>query len=156
MKTIPLSQGRFALVDDIDYESLSSHKWCMGKYYAMRTVRAEGNDTTIAMHRQILSFPSGKEIDHINGNQLDNRRSNLRTCTHSENQRNSKRRKNNKSGYKGVCWCSSGNKWKVQLRDNGKVKCIGFFTCLIKAARAYDKAAKEMYGEFAWLNFPEE
>jgi hypothetical protein len=96
-------------------------------------------------------MPSGV-IDHINGHKLDNRIINLRACTVGENLRNCKMRANNTSGYKGVSWARSANKWKVQLRIDGKSIYIGLFDDKIKAALAYDEYSLALYGEFAKTN----
>ncbi|GAG28472.1 unnamed protein product [marine sediment metagenome] len=108
------------------------------------------------MHRMILGVEKGVDVDHINGDGIDNRRFNLRACLRSENGRNRRLSKNNKSGYKGVCWNKSCNKWVAQIKYNYKEYSLGCFFCIIKAAKAYDKAAREYFGEFARTNFPEE
>ena len=95
-------------------------------------------------------------VDHINGNPLDNRKSNLRICTNAENQRNRGVNKNNTSGYKGVCWAKQNKKWKARIKHNGKLIHLGYYKDKEEAARAYDKKAKELHGEYAYLNFPDE
>jgi hypothetical protein len=106
------------------------------------------------MHRQIANPPDGKEVDHINGVTLDNRRENLRVCSHSQNMHNRRlRQKNNKSGYKGVHWLARTKRWVAEIRVNGKSRHLGYFTEKTDAARAYDTAAAECFGEFAHLNF---
>jgi hypothetical protein len=93
--------------------------------------------------------------DHINGNGLDNRKCNLRTCSNTNNQRNSKLRADNTSGYKGVSWTKNKNKWIVHIKVEKKQIYLGVYTCLIAAAKAYDRAAKEHFGEYANTNFKE-
>nr|WP_268987487.1 HNH endonuclease [Providencia alcalifaciens] len=94
-------------------------------------------------------------IDHIDGDKLNNRIENLRICTHNQNQHNQGIRASNKSGYKGVSWMKSVKKWHAQICCNSKVTHLGLYTCKIEAAKAYDEAAKQLHGEFAWLNFPD-
>jgi len=163
MKKIDISTKKFpntfTLVDDSDCEELNKYKWHAhepkeNKLYAQRGIKANGKWTTLLMHVAILGSVNGKEIDHRNGITLDNQRSNLRHCTQAENAKNRKINANNKCGFKGVCWEKGANKWRSQIRLDGKVIHLGLFTCLIKAATAYDSAANKYHGEFARLNFP--
>lgn len=147
MKKIPLTQGKFAIVDDVDYERLSKFKWYCHCGYARRM----GDGKAIHMHREILSPPDGFIIDHANGNRLDNRRENIRICTFAQNTQNAERRSDNSSGYKGVSW-HTNKKWRTQIIVNGKVTHVGMFSNIIDAARAYNEAAIKYYGEFAKLN----
>lgn len=149
MKLIPLTQGKSTVVDDDDYELLSLRKWHYLKigYAARRT-----EEQYIYMHREIMSAPTGMEVDHINGDGLDNRRSNLRVCTHAENMRNRKLAKDNTSGYIGVTWNKERSKWQSQIGVSGKNINIGCFPAIEDAARAYNEAAKKYFGEFARLN----
>ncbi len=152
MKEIPLTQGKVAIVDDEDFEWLSQWKWHyhnMG--YAVRTT-ARPNQTHILMHREICGLHSSLEFDHINGNGLDNQRSNLRACTHSQNIQNSKVRKDSGSGFKGVFYLSKVHKWEACIRVNGKRKHLGRYLNPEMAACAYDDAAHEFFGEFARTN----
>lgn len=159
-KQIALTQGKFAIVDDMDFEVLSKFKWyawCMrGAFYAMRNIRKEdGKKTTIAMHRQILGeYRSGVHIDHVNHNTIDNRRCNLRPCDNQQNHFNMKT-KTGSSRFKGVCWDKSRQKWTCSIAKSGKSIHIGRFIDEIEAAKAYDIKAKDLHGEFALLNFPE-
>lgn len=157
MKQIELTQGEVALVDDADYDDLMKYKWCLIQktdtlFYACRNNWYDGKSHNITMHQQILGFIKGMEVDHRDGNGLDNRRSNLRHCTHQENTRNQKLNKNNKCGFKGVYWGKALKKWRVAINVNGEVIRLGGFFCVIKAARAYDAAAKKYFGEYARLN----
>lgn len=95
-------------------------------------------------------------VDHINGNGLDNRRANLRLASHAQNHANSQKRKGKSSPYKGVSWSRSGAKWMATIRSAGKTTYLGVFTNPIEAAKAYDRAASEIYGEFARVNFTQE
>jgi hypothetical protein len=157
MKKIPLTQGLYALVDDEDFEYLNQWKWYAAKqgndFYAFRQEYFPSlkKQKTVRMHREVMSDDE-RDLDHIDGNGLNNQKINLRFCSHRQNHQNRKHHKNTSSPYKGVSWHYSG-KWKSQIMVNGKVVHIGLFTSGEEAALAYDKAAKESFGEFARLNF---
>ena len=160
-KRIPLSQGKFAIVDDADFDWLSQWKWSYNAHkrtdYAVRAIGRHTDQVTIYMHRIIANPPSGKETDHINGNGLDNRRCNLRACTRSQNHMNRRKQANCSSQYKGVSWDKARQKWWVQIsKCHGGIHRIGRFDDEEKAARTYDRFALEYFGTFAHLNFPEE
>jgi hypothetical protein len=129
MKEIQLTQGMKALVDDEDYEFLNTFKWCANKigstFYAA-TGLADGR--VFHMHSLILQKTSGYEIDHINRNGLDNRRSNIRLVTRSDNNRNSKIRSDNTTGVKGVYYNKTNNNWYARIAVNKKWKYIGSFS----------------------------
>lgn len=155
---IPLTQGKYAIVDTEDYDWLMRWKWYAIKsvhtFYAGRYVSTEkGRQRKSKMHRVILGVPKNMEVDHESHYGLDNRRSNLRRCTRQQNQRNRKLNRNNKSGFKGVAWCKAKNIWQSYIRINGKTKHLGHWTCIVKAAKAYDTAARKHFGEFAHTNF---
>lgn len=151
-KLIPLTQGQNAIVDVEDFQFLSRFNWfTTKKLYAAR--HNKGNPTEF-MHRVILSCENGERVDHRNHDTLDNRKVNLRKSTPMENQHNSLRRRDNKSGYKGVFWRKDGQNWMAYIRTKGKLIHLGRFHSAEDAARAYDTAAKNYFGEFAHLNFP--
>ena len=174
VKKIKLTQGKEAIVDDEDYDRLNEHKWCANreyymnkdKFYVVRRAPRDSNEfgKQIRMHRVITNAPKGMQVDHINGNPLDNRKDNLRVCTQQENCMNRRHRTDNKSGYKGVCYVKKpkdminelSKPWHAQLKFNQKHIRLGMYKTKEEAARAYDKKAIELFGEFAHLNFPEE
>ncbi len=152
MKVIPLSRGAVAVVDDEDFDELSKYSWYLHPASTnLYAARNEGN-RAIMMHDQIMNPPNGMEVDHIRGLTLDNRRSELRICTHAQNQRNMRLPRSNKSGYKGVHFSKAAQKWQAGLRVDGKTLYLGVFADIIDAARAYNDAATKHYGEFARLN----
>jgi hypothetical protein len=152
VREIPLTMGKVALVDDDDYERLNKHKWHAVKhrntYYARRTE----NKKTIAMHREILNMEKGTICDHINRNGLDNRKQNLRICSHSQNNKNRTLPKSNTSGYRGVYWGPRLKKWEAYIKSDGKLRIIGRFAKKEEAAEAYNKEAIKLNGNFAQLN----
>lgn len=152
-KQILLTKGYSATVDDEDFEWLNQWKWFAmslrngNLLYAGRAVRGEdGKQHTLLMHRFIMNPPAGAEIDHINGNGLDNRRANLRLATTAENLRNRGVFRNSKSGYKGVVYNPANGKWKVTIN-------LGTFDTPEEAARAYDDAITKLFGTLARPNF---
>lgn len=157
LRKIPLTKGYFAVVDEEDYVWLSRWKWHVliskGKKYAKRSEFINGKNTAVLMHRQILNVPDNALVDHRDGDGLNNRRYNLRPATNQENSFNSQGyRKQTTSKYKGVSWDKHKKKWGAYIRINGKVKNLGRFDNEIEAAKVYDQAAREHYGDFAYLN----
>jgi hypothetical protein len=108
----------------------------------------------LTIHRIILA--DAEEVDHINGDGLDNRRMNLRASSRAENMRNTRKPRNNTSGFKGVCWDRDHARWRSYIQINGRLLYLGLFDDLEVAARAYDTAARAHFGAFAALNFPAE
>lgn len=145
----------FALIDDDDYELVKWHKWRAQKgkntfYAATNLPHINGKRTGLLMHRLILGLTDPKiQGDHKNRNGLDNRRENLRACTHGQNQQNSCIYKNNTSGFKGVTWDKSARKWRSYIKFNSKGKHLGLFETPEAAHEAYCKAAAELHGEFS-------
>ena len=151
MKEILLAQGEVAVVDDEDYSRLSKYKWCCrSDGYVVRSTRVKGKSKTLYMHREILQTPEGMDTDHINHNKLDNQKTNLRACTRAQNLYNQKQ-KQNISGYKGVE--RVGQRWRAAIGIDGKYVRLGCFLNKEDAARAYDHAARGLFGEFASTNF---
>ena len=151
-KLISLTQGKFAIVDDADYEWLNQWKWGISSTgYAKRGIRKGKKTITIFLHRLLAKTPKGKFTDHINRNRLDNRRENLRVCTTFESNQNRGFNSSNTSGYKGV-FLGSYSKLKKKWRVDIQQKTIGYFKTKEEAAIAYNKRAKELFGEHAWLN----
>ena len=150
-KEIAQTKGRVTVVDAEDYEFLSKWKWYFDEYAKRRSSLSDGNDKVIRMHRLVLPVKDEEQIDHINRDKLDNRKVNLRPCTHAENQRNRPVCKNNTSGYKGVRKHIRGY-WESRIKVNGKEIHIGRYSDIKEAARAYNAVAKKHFGEFAYLN----
>lgn len=150
MKMIPLTQGKMALVDDDNFERLSKFKWNVDKghktFYAKRFIWDGERNHKIYMHREIVGFPVGLQVDHRNGNGLDNQRENLRSATSSQNHANSDK-KRIVSPFKGVT--RDDARWVARVRH----KVVGRFGTALEAALAYDKEAKRVFGEFAKPNF---
>jgi hypothetical protein len=154
-----LCTGESLLIDDEDYELISQYTWnafpCKRTTYARtNSSRKLGKRHTVLLHRLIMNAPEGYEVDHINGNGLDNRKENLRVCTKSGNMRNKQANISHKSSkYKGVSLHRQANKWRVRLSCNGTYIHVGLFSNEEEAAKAYDKVALEYFGEFAKTNF---
>jgi|ERR1044072_5227717 hypothetical protein len=153
MKEILLSKGYRALVDDEDYEFINQWKWCyLSTGYA---VREDKNSKMLLMHRIVARTPKGKVTDHINGNKLDNRKSNLRVCTSAQNIAYTKKRNGNPASvYKGVSLDKRRGYWNAEIWHNYKKYYLGAFKEERHAAMAWDIAARDLKGSFAYLNFP--
>lgn len=157
MKKIKLTQGKFALVDNEDFEYLNQWKWhfVYDGYngYAYRNVHKINNKrTSITMHRVLMKAKKGQIIDHINHNGLDNRKANLRYCNLSQNAANRKHNKRGTSKYLGVHYRKKENKWIAAIKHNGKSIHIAYCPTEREAALLYNKAAIKYHGQFANLN----
>jgi hypothetical protein len=150
---IPLSNGMFARVDPQDFEELSRYKWyATGKSPHISAARRE-KGRTIYMHRQIMKARRGQFVDHKDGDELNDHRDNLRFCTWHQNQAN-KRSRRGSSCYVGVS--PFRDKWKAEIACRRKHYYLGLFEDEVEAAKARDRKAWELHGEFAYLNFPED
>lgn len=154
MKEIRLSRGLVAKVTDRDFVSLSKFKWyaLSNGYAARKEPVGNGEYRTILMHRQLTCAPPGTHVDHVDHNKLNNRRSNLRVCTCGENVANGRARANNKTGFKGVSWSRVANAYHARIGHRGKSIHCGYFTSPFDAAKAYDAAAKRLFGKFSFTN----
>lgn len=157
MKKIELKKGIHTIVDNDTSKEILTKKWYLwsarGKQYAFTNVFENGKRTTKQLHTFIMNTPKGMEVDHINGNGLDNRTSNLRLCTHAQNQANRLKNKN-KKGFKGVYFDkrTSLNPYQAILRKGEKYYCLGNFKTEKEAAVAYNKKCIELNGQFACIN----
>lgn len=156
MKQILLTQGRVALVDDANYERLNKYKWHTKTYphlfYAIRTIGTPVCRHNECMHRIILGLRPGDglQCDHVDGDGLNNQRSNLRVCSRNENQYNRRKRSPGSSKYKGVR--RDRRWWRVDIQVNKKSIYLGRFDSELMAALAYDEAAKKYFKGFALTN----
>ena len=146
---IPLSRERFATIDAADWDRVKGFKWSVNFQGYVHSHISGTKNGRLNLHRLIMGceIGDGLTVDHVNGDRLDNRRSNLRICTKTENGRNSKKRSGTKFPYKGVATTHDG-KYRMNF-------CMGGFETPEEAARTWDKVAQFMYGEFARLNFPQ-
>lgn len=164
MKTVQLNgakaAGRVVLVDDEDYELVSQYRWYVFEKeerpggrptgpYAMAAPYRDGHKRPFFMHKLITGWP---QTDHENHNGLDNRRSNLRPVTTAQNSHNKRPQLNSSSQYKGVTWHRGCRKWQAMINAAGRRRYLGVFTSEEDAARAFNDAALEAYGPYAYLN----
>lgn len=157
MARIVLTCGAEVLVDDADIPLVGQYKWHLSHNgYVVRRVRIDGRKPIIYLHRAIMSADWAGDIDHINGDRLDNRRQNLRYATRSENNMNARARKGTASRHKGVTWHKQDRLWWAYIKHEGKQRSLGMHKTEADAARAYNAAAKRLFGDFARLNHIEE
>lgn len=153
---IPLSRGKWAIIDTPDLDIVSPYSWAAGSqgngfFYARAWVDGE----KVFLHRHLMGYPAGKRVDHINGDTLDNRRSNLRVASSSENSMNGRPHSDNLyTKYRGVEYNKTKRQWTARICVNYNRTYLGSFPAAEEAARAYDESAIELHGEFAHLNFP--
>lgn len=159
MKLILLTQGKFAQVDDWNYDWLMQWKWfalkCKNSFYAGRM--GKPNEITkkrkiVLMHRIIMNTPNDQIVDHKDWNGLNCQEHNMRNCTHSQNHANKKKENKSSSKHKGVTWDKNKGKWAAAIKTKGIRKHLGYFDSENRAALAYNQAAKELFGEFVVLN----
>jgi hypothetical protein len=156
IRLIPLTQGQNAIVDAADFEWLNQWNWHAHWVPDTKSFVA-GRDEhrkSIYMHRFITNCDPNKEVDHKDHNTLNNRRNNLRPCTHSQNTANAKKKRISAFPFKGINFYKRKNKWRVSIHFEKKRRYVGSFKTPEEAARAYDEAAIALFGEFAHLNFP--
>lgn len=156
MIEIPLKHG-LLLADDQDAELVHAHHWhsAAGRrtFYALTNVPAGvRRQRTVRLHRLILAAGPGQQVDHKNGNGLDDRRANLRLATGSQNSANGAPPKNNTTGYRGVSFFRRDGNYTAKIRVNWRWRYLGYFPTAWEAAEAYNRAALEAWGEFAWQN----
>lgn len=153
---VPLTRGYEAIIDSKDIGLVEDYNWhsliTQGKVYAVRTQSTPDGKRKVLLHRVLLGVASGVHVDHINGDTLDNRRTNLRECSNQQNQYNSKKPKTNTSGYKGVSWYKPYKKWRATIRISGKKKHLGYFSDLQEAYQAYCQASLENHKEFSKID----
>lgn len=151
--TIKLASGHEVLIDAEMLPMVASRSWHASSVQSSRTTYAmtQIKKRTVYMHRLLLNAPKGIEVDHINGNGLDNR-----LATRSENEANKRMRVDNTSGYRGVHYSKRAMCWIATIGTPPQRKLLGQFTSPEDAARAYDKAAIELWGDFAYFNLPDE
>ena len=145
--------GRFFIIDKNDLDKIKQYNWTVSKNLYVKS--GNGRNHRLRLHRLIIDCPKDCDIDHINGMPNDNRKANLRIATHQNNSRNTKLRSDNSTGYKGVSFSKRERKYRAYI-TYGKQISLGYFDSPIDAAKAYDKAAKYYFGEFARLNFGKE
>jgi len=159
---IPLNHRKYAVIDAEDALRIAPYRWhaqCRdGIWFAARGEwvgqGAGASVRTVWMHRVILDAPPGVGVTHRNGDGLDNRKTNLRLCTRQQRGAKRRRNRNNTSGYRGVSYDAHSGRWKGVLRHGGRYLSLGYFATPEEAARAYDAAAREAFGEFAYRNIP--
>ena len=151
-QSLPLTRGAFNLLDDTDYGQLAAQRWlCTSRGYAARVAHVAGKRTTVYLHRLLLNAPPQLQVDHINGNKLDNRRRNLRLATPQQNRRNGKATQSS-SEFKGVT--RRGERWQARICINHKIRHLGYYDTALEASLVYDLAARRFFGSFARLNHP--
>ncbi len=155
LKTLELTQGQVAVIDDTDFDNLKAFNWFAVKdrdrwYAATSIVRDDGKRQLLRMHRFVADAPAEMQVDHINGNGLDNRRSNLRVCTHQENQWNRQAApRNSTTGLQGVNYNKANKNFRAAIKHNKKSIHLGVFSTKEAAFEAYKAASIKFKGEFS-------
>lgn len=149
---VPLTQGYEAVIDPADVAQVASFNWCAlikpRAVYAVRIDRSGPKQRTVRMHRAIMDAPDGLEVDHRDGDGLNNRRGNLRLATKSQNQCNARSRKNSSSNLKGVTWHKASGRWQSRIKLGAKERYLGLYDTPDAAHAAYAQASTELHGEF--------
>ena len=149
---LQLTQNKWAVIDEQDWEKVKDHTWhteiARKTFYATTSI----NGRSVRMHRLIMDPGKGEIVDHRDGNGLNNRRSNLRVCNNSQNLRNRGLPASNKTGFKGVYKPKDRKKYTAQIKTDSKSLYLGSFSDPVDAAKAYDAAARAIFGEFAMTN----
>lgn len=152
---VPLSRGKYALIDAADADRVLAFKWhatspVRGKSYAARNIRLpDGRKTIQLLHRFLMDPPAGMEVDHKNGDGLDCTRQNMRIATRQQNCANMPKNCRNTSGYVGVTWDKAKRRWRAQIKVSGRMIALGRFDTALEAARARAAFARDVHGEFA-------
>lgn len=148
-----------AIIDKDFHDEFKKYSWFVqpmvkqnNKKFYVRTNNKEFRSGYIFLHRLVIGAKSGEEVDHINGDTLDNRRENLRICTRKENARNREIPSNNSSGLKGVSYCKRTRRFRAYIRHNRIQRHLGYFSTAREAGAAYDRAALKLFKNFAKVN----
>ena len=150
---IPISKNQFTLIDKKDYDKIKSISGIyLGAKYS-RTTNSYYVICSLPLHILLMGKKEGRVIDHKNHNTLDNRKSNLRFCTHVQNNGNRRKIKIGTSKFKGVSWCARAKMWIARIHYKSRGYHLGYFSDEVEAAKAYDQAALNIFGEFAFINF---
>jgi hypothetical protein len=154
-QAIRLRGGVSTYLDDADYDRAKNYRWHKTQNgYAAGFVVEQGVRKRVYLHRWLLEAQPGQIVDHIDGNKLNNRRSNLRLVTRSQNQANRRHNRNSRSRYKGVTWHKRRGMWMARIQVRGRRITIGYFVDPLQAAYEYDAFARTFFGEYARVNFP--
>jgi len=153
VRRIPVGKGLFATIDAADYEEVSKYRWYTSRHGRNIYAATNKNGRMVYMHRMLMRPRKGYVVDHIDGNSLNNRRCNLRVCTQAQNLIN-KAPRGGTSQFVGVY--RSKNKWLAYVTRHGKYHYVGVFEDEVEAAKARERKAYELHGEYAYLNFPED
>lgn len=149
---VPLTMGKEAVIDAADVPLVAGRNWCAEKatdtFYAVRTQKVGGKARHFRLHRVLTGATGRDHVDHVDGNGLNCRRSNMRLATHTENMRNSRRRRDNSSGVKGVTFDKWTGRWQAKISVDGRTVHLGRFSSIEAAAEAYRKGSEKYHGEF--------